>query len=463
MSKKNKNFKKNKYYKSSSRHRRKKPRKRDIKIRSKSQNRRKRERMKNKRKTYQRRRITLLVLFLFLITFIISKAISYFNRYELLGYPPFRDDVLSFISENVLISDTENRDLTKAEKLEDFDKLNEYVVRNYAIDKDNEKAYLDFVDKSDEFRKNVSKSESDQEFFDLLSSYLEILDDNRTHIISRKTYDMLFDYYKEDKKSPRAKILGDSQVVNRYKRLVGKKSNKSSLSISENENTLEIKLKSFNLSFINEDMKKIKDKLSKDYSNVIIDLSNNESLDDKYANKLLSLLIHEDYYKEKLVFYRGNLLKESLSFMKENKDKLDISSSFVKNPAFKYPKNLDYIDKNHYTYYDQINIDIKKDMDISNKNIYILTNSKTKNDPIRFAKILKDKSDAYIIKNSNEGFNKKNDRVEYLRPSIFKLDHSGILLSINNSYNLNENDTYIDYDQEVNTDDPLKILYENIK
>lgn len=419
--------------------------------------------MKNKKKTYQRRRLILLVLFLFLILFTISKAISYFNRYEVLGYPPFRDDVLSFISENVLISDTEDRDLTKAEKLEDFDKLNEYVVRNYAIDKNNEKEYLDFVEKSDEFRKNISNSESDQEFFDLLSAYLDLLDDNRTHIISRKTYDMLFDYYKEDKNSPRAKILGDSQVVNRYKRIVGKKSNKSSLSIAKNEESLEIKLTSFNLSFINEDIKKIKDELSKDYANVIIDLSDNESIDDKYANKLLSLFIHEDLYKEKLVFYRGNLLKESLSFMKENKDKLDISSSFVKNPASKYPKDLDYINKDHYIYYDQINIDIKKDKDISNKNIYILTNSKTKNDPIRFAKILKDKAGAYIIKNSNEGFNEKNDKVEYLRPSIFKLDHSGILVSINNSYGLNEDDSYLEYDQEVNTDDPLKKIYENIK
>src|SRR5699024_5527403 len=116
--------------------------------------------------------------------------------------PKFRDDVLSFISENVLISDTKDRDLTKAEKLEDFDKLNESIIRNYAIDKENEKAYLDFVEKSNEFRENISNSESDQEFFDLLSSYLDLLDDNRTHIISRKTYDMLFNYYKEDKNSP---------------------------------------------------------------------------------------------------------------------------------------------------------------------------------------------------------------------------------------------------------------------
>ncbi|MDU6064525.1 MAG: hypothetical protein E6Y75_05285, partial [Anaerococcus sp.] len=189
----------------------------------------------------------------------------------------------------------------------------------------------------------------------------------------------------------------------------------------------------------------------------------NESIDDKYANEILPLLIHKDYNFEKVVFYRGNLLKQSLSYMKNNKDKVPTTSSFIENQAIKFPEETKEINKENYMYYDQIKTEIKKDQNMPNKKIYILTNDNTKNDPIRFANILKNTSDATIIKNGFEGDNTKNDIIYYLRADIIKLDHSGLLVSINSSKSLNEDDKYLKYDQIINAKDPYKKVLSLIK
>ncbi|EEB35445.1 hypothetical protein ANHYDRO_01628 [Anaerococcus hydrogenalis DSM 7454] len=316
-------------------------------------------------------------------------------------------------------------------------------------------------------KKRVKNSKSDQEFYDIISSYLSILKDNRTKILDKKTYQLTFPYYKEKNKSPRAKNLGDAQVVNRYKRLLGRKLENTGLEIKENKNTLEIYWPDFDTNTLNKDKEKLKEVLQKNQNiqNIFIDLSNNDSIDDKYANEILPLLIHEDYTLEKVVFYRGNLLKQSLSYMKNNKDRLNTRSSFMQNQSIKFPEETKEINKDYYMYYDQIRIDIKKDKDIGNKKIYILTNDNTKNDPIRFASILKANADAYIVKNGFEGDQNQNEIIYNLRSDIFKLDHSGFLISINSSKSLNEDDKFIKYNQTINSSDPPQrsFKYDKIK
>lgn len=450
---------------SSSRHKNKKTRKKDIKIKSKSTSKREKRRRKNKEKTYKRRRLFLLFL-LFLIIFLIFRFVyGFFNQYKKYGYPNFRDEFLESITEDIFVANTEDRALTRAEKEEDFKKLYETIIRDHIIDKNNEGIFKEFSSLYDSYLKKVRQSKTDQEFYDTIKSYLDILSNNRTKILDKKSYDMLFDYYKEDKSSSRAKVLGDSQVVNRYKRLIGKKSNLPEMQLKENESILEIKLNAFNAGNLEEDINKIKNVLEKNINikNIYIDLSNNESIDDKYAFSFLSLLIHDDYQKEKLIFYRGNLLIESLSYMKENKDNLNITSSFMKNPSSKYPKKIDYINKDYYMYYDTINIDIKKDRDVENKNIYILINENTKNSPITLTHILKENANAFVVKNSIESGLNENSKISYLRSDFFKLDHSGLVISIDNSYGLDEDDKYLKYDQEINTEDPKTYIFENIK
>lgn len=464
MKRKRDKYKKNQ---SASRNKREKVRKKDIKIRSQSPNIKKRskKRMKALKRKYMRRRAGLVLALIFII-FLSTKALMRkINKYDKYTYPKFRQEVMDSITKEIFVANTEDRSLTSAEKISDFNKLSYYISRNYAIDKENEKNYKILIDQTENFKKKVKKSKSDQEFFDIVSSYLSILDDNRTQLIDVKTYNSIFPYYKENKDSPRGKILGDAQVVNRYKRLLGRKDDSLSLGIKENKNILELNMPDFNSNNLKEDKEKIRQILNNNQNieHIFINLSQNESIDDKYVNEILPLLIHEDYYFEKVVFYRGNLLKQSLSYMKNNKDKIPSSSSFIENQAIKFPEDTKEINKENYMYYDQIKIEIKKDQNIPKKKIYVLTNDNTKNEAIKFANILKNTSDAKLIKNGFEGDSTRNDIIYYLRSDIIKLDHSGLLISINSSKSLNEDDKYLKYDQIINAKDPYKKVLSMIK
>lgn len=458
---------KNKKNQSASRNKREKVRKKDIKIRSQNPNIRKRskKRMKALKRKYMKRRAGLVLALIFIIFLSAKTLIRKINKYDKYTYPKFRQEVMDSITKEVYVGNTEDRSLTSAEKISDFNKLSYYISRNYALDKENEKNYKILIDQTETFKKKVKKSKSDQEFFDIISSYLSILDDNRTHLLDVKTYNSIFPYYKEHKNSPRGKILGDAQVVNRYKRLFERKDKLLGLDIKENNKILELNIPNFNSNNIKEDKEKIRQVLknNQNISYIFINLSQNESIDDKYANEILPLLIHKDYNFEKVVFYRGNLLKQSLSYMKNNKDKTPTSSSFIENQAIKFPEDTKEINKENYMYYDQIKIEIKKDQNIPKKKIYVLTNDNTKNEAIKFANILKNTSNATLIKNGIEGDNTRNDIIYYLRPDIIKLDHSGLLISVNSSKSLNEDDKYLKYDQIINVKDPYKKVLSMIK
>lgn len=464
---KSKNNKRNKKDQSASRHTKKKVRKKDIKIKSKNTNinKRSKKRLKEKKRKYMRRRLALLLILIFLIFFIVRAIFSSKNKFETYKYPKFRDKVMNSVSKEIFIGNTEERTLTSAEKIADFNKLTYYVSRNYAIDKENKENFKSLMNQTDAYKKRIKNSKSDQEFFDAIQSYLSILDDNRTNVIDIKTYRSIFGYYKENKDSPRGKILGDAQVVNRYKRLLGRKDDLEKIEIKENKNILEINMPSFNSNDLEKDKENLKKILqnNQEIQNIFINLSNNESIDDKYANEILPLLIHKDYSYEKVIFYRGNLLKQSLSYMKNNKDKVNTYSSFMKNQAIKFPEKSQGINKNDFMYYDQIKTEIKKDSDLPDKKIYILTNDNTKNDAIRFANILKNTSDAYVVKNGFEGDKSKSDIIYHMRTEIIKLDHSGILVSIDCAKSLDEDDKYLKYSQIINANNPYKQVLSMIK
>ncbi|EEB35446.1 hypothetical protein ANHYDRO_01629 [Anaerococcus hydrogenalis DSM 7454] len=140
---------------SGSRHKNTKVRKKDIKIRSKDSNIRKRskKRRKNQRLIYMRRRIILLLLLIFIIIFLVSAISKRLNRYKSDSYPKFRDQVMDSLTKDIFVTNTENRSLTSAEKISDFNKLNDYIIRNYAIDNNNEENYKNLIDQTDIYKK----------------------------------------------------------------------------------------------------------------------------------------------------------------------------------------------------------------------------------------------------------------------------------------------------------------------
>ncbi len=417
-----------------------------------------------RQKKFRRRRIGLLIIFLILLAFLINFIVNAANRYKIMGYPDFRDEVLNDMGNEVFVSSSEGRSLSTAEKVTDFDDLFNTIQRNYAVDNLNEEDFEKFISSYNEFRKKVYASKTDQEYFKLIDQYLEVLNDNRTFILDKETYDSLFEYYRKSNDKERKFVLENPQAVDRYKRLITSSNTKKPSMIAniEREGILSITLPDFKPSEFDKDLENLVEIFLNNppISTIILDLSNNSSIDDVYKNKLLEILIHENYNKSNLIFYRGNLASKSLDSIKDNENGY-YSTANVKNLASKYSEEIENIDLENYSYYDEVSLNINKNQDFSNRKIYVLTNDNTANEAIKLAKILKENG-AYIVKNTFDTAITSKDVIYNFRSDLYVMEHSGLVLSLNSAYSKDDESLYLNYDERINSKDPISTVLDII-
>lgn len=417
-----------------------------------------------RQKKFRRRRIGLLIIFLILLAFLINFIVNAANRYKIMGYPDFRDEVLNDMGNEVFVSSSEGRSLSTAEKVTDFDDLFNTIQRNYAVDNLNEEDFEKFISSYNEFRKKVYASKTDQEYFKLIDQYLEVLNDNRTFIIDKETYDSLFEYYRKSNDKARKLVLENPQAVDRYKRLITSNNAKKPSMIAniEREGALSITLSDFKPSEFDKDLENLVEIFLNNppISTIILDLSNNSSIDDVYKNKLLEILIHENYNKSNLIFYRGNLASKSLDSIKDNENGY-YSTANVKNLASKYSEEIENIDLENYSYYDEVSLNINKNQDFSNRKIYVLTNQDTANEAIKLAQILKENG-AYIVKNTFDTAITSKDVIYNFRSDLYVMEHSGLVLSLNSAYSKDDESLYLNYDERINSKDPISTVLDII-
>src|SRR5699024_8488523 len=168
---------------------------------------------REKERLYKRRRIGLGVLALVIILIPSFFLYKKFHTYGKDGYPAFRDEVLEDLSKTAFISSTEGRSLTSAEKNADFDILYDTICKNFAVDKVNAESFEEFTKKRDKYKKKITKSKTDQDFFLILGEYLNLLNDSATKILDKESYTDLFNYYKNKKEASMYDILGNAQVI----------------------------------------------------------------------------------------------------------------------------------------------------------------------------------------------------------------------------------------------------------
>lgn len=417
-----------------------------------------------RQKKFRRRRIGLLIIFLILLAFLINFIVNAANRYKIMGYPDFRDEVLNDMGNEVFVSSSEGRSLSTAEKVTDFDDLFNTIQRNYAVDNLNKEDFEKFISSYNEFRKKVYASKTDQEYFKLIGQYLEVLNDNRTFILDKETYDSLFEYYRKSNDKARKLVLENPQAVDRYKRLITSSNAKKPSMIAniEREGVLSITLPDFKPSEFDKDLENLVEIFLNNppISTIILDLSNNSSIDDIYKNKLLEILTHENYNESNLIFYRGNLASRNLDSIKDNENGY-YSTANVKNLASKYSEEIENIDLENYSYYDEVSLNINKNQDFSNRKIYVLTNDNTANEAIKLANILKENG-AYIVKNTFDTAITSKDVIYNFRSDLYVMEHSGLVLSLNSAYSKDDESLYLNYDERINSKDPISTVLDII-
>lgn len=441
---------------------RKKPNDVAIKEKSSSSRKRAQRRKKEMQRVYRRRRITLGLAAFVLVFGLGTFAYKKLTAYKTYAYPEFRDQVRESLGKEVFVGSTDDRSLTTAEKLADLDELYENISRNYAVSAGNRDDFYNFVKSYETTKKKVQQTKTDQEYFDLLMGYTELLANNRTRIIDKKSYDDLLAFYKNNNHSHKSEIIQDPQAVDRYKRMIKEKNLDRKTAFNIRGHVLVISMNDFNIGDIKKDINNYNNILN-EYpatTRILIDLTDNRSLDNNYWQKFLPLLAHKDYSKSYMVFYRGNLIKKSLEDMK--KDDNEFKTTFIQNLASKYPEKIDQIDPDEYMYYDEVSLEIKKNPDYQNRGIFVLVNDNTSSEAIKFAKALKDTAEATLIKNSVQTELTSNDIIKDFPADYFVLEHSGLLVSVDNSYSLSEDEPYLTYDQFINTDNPVEAVLSTI-
>ncbi|MDD7305734.1 MAG: hypothetical protein PUG67_04010 [Peptoniphilaceae bacterium] len=437
-----------------------KQRKKDVTIKQKSPSSRKRaqKRKKQMQKVYRRRRI-ILAFACFLIIFGLGNfVINKINSYGSYSYPNFRDQVREDMGKEIFIGSTDDRSLTTAEKLSDLETLYETISRNYAVRASNRDDFVNFVKAYEITKKKVLLTKTDQEYFDLLIKYTDLLANSRSKILDKKSYDDLLDYYKNNNKTYKSKVIQNPQAVNRYKRMISEKYPEKQSIFTLRSHVLILSMNDFKPGNINKDIKEFTKIIEQNQglSKILIDLTDNDSLDNVYWQKFLPLLAHKNYEDTYMVFYRGQIINKSLEDMK--KENKNFQTTFVKNQASKYREKLDQIDLNDYMYYDEVKLNLENDNKIKKMGIYVILNDKSSNEAINFAKSLKESSDAMLIKNSSKTDPSQNDLINNYPVDFFVLEHSGLLVSIDNSFSTKKDQSYLSYDQFINTDNPLEAI-----
>ena len=88
---------------------------------------------------------------------------------------------------------------------------------------------------------------------------------------------------------------------------------------------------------------------------------------------------------------------------------------------------------------------------------YVLTNENTANEAIKFARVLQTNG-AYIVKNALESARTHKDVIYNAPSNLYILEHSGLIVSINSSFSKNEENLYLEYDQKINSKEPINSM-----
>lgn len=313
---------------------------------------------------------------------------------------------------------SEKIELTKEEKLEDFEYLSRTLKSNYPYFEINKRLYgVDWIGNEESYRERIKESEGDLQFCQILKSIMKDLNYKHARVLDDFEYVYFLSLYRNVNAEPWIDVLEESPVRDRYSYAVEEICENAVVEIQPHQDnlTLEtceeistayIKIKSFDQFNIENDWQEMQPFIEEldGYQSLIIDIRGNTGGDSHYwSDYLVPELIYEPTEFTQYFCFRGGAYAEG--FIKyemgvdycemEAIDKMKNEISLSNEPSnllsdFKYyVKRTDVIEPVDHEGYQG--------------DIYLLVDQSVFSSSDKFVQFAQDTEFAYIIGESTSG------------------------------------------------------------
>lgn len=327
------------------------------------------------------------------------------------------------------------RQLTKQEKLEDFDYMYKILQENYPFFEVNKRLNgTDWLGRKEEYINRIRATYNDESFFNTMSQILSELHNGHVHMVSKNNYlDFKATYEKySDGRKAWVEEINKPETTERYSSMIGTETPKAIAKDGSSNNVkamdLEkgkigyISIKSFLDGNLDEDMKIILPYLEgiKDYKALIIDIRGNGGGTNTYWADIVERLIDEPVEERYYMAFRGGEFEEK--FFKEiygaGFEKLTPISALDKENFQDPPPEL----KEDFKYYDKFidRFEPKNPIGFKGK-IYLLVDQHVFSASEQFASFAKSTGFATLVGEKTGG-----DGIGF-EPAICSLPNSGYL------------------------------------
>ncbi len=351
-------------------------------------------------------------------------------------------------------SDKKLNELTKEEKVEDFDYFINTMKNNYCnFDAFYNTFNIEYLDLYEVLKEKIENSDNNKEFYDVMNFSISLLKDDHTNLAEPSDIDWYKSVYNG---TYQGDILNDEKVTSKneaWKMYLNKFDNLNSVYKEFNDKASDsnidnvetkiidediayLKIKIF-MKFTNEDTEKIK-KLYKDinnYNNYIIDIRGNGGGDSLlWRAHIVKPIVNNIYESTTYALHKDG--KITNDYYSSNHIDLKDIKKFPNKDILKKVKNID-----DYKYYSEYNLKFtnesiwegEKNKNAYNGNIYLLVDKGSFSSSEGFAVFCKNSGWATVVGNENSG-----GQGIGVDPILFSLPNSGLVIRSTSEKGLNK-------------------------
>lgn len=334
----------------------------------------------------------------------------------------------------VACNDVEFKELTKEEKIEDFEYMFKTIEEAYPFLEVNKRVNnVDWIANKEEYLDKVKNTKNDEEFIEAISEILSELNNGHTHLINSME---LYEHFKSaNNQTGWYDFLDDEKVVGRYNSMNGNIESSKKPMVKKDIITKDVVSKEVGYIHlpqmygtygeitekdIESDMKKIDDYINtlKNYKALIIDIRGNSGGDDMYWRSIVSKLISDDIESKGYLAFRNDS-----KVIKEYVEKREIETESIGNLPKELLGNSPKEVMTAFSEFMESTVAIESDTNSKFEgNIYLLVDDVVYSSAESFSIFCKEGGFATLIGEKTGGDGGGMD------PVLFNLENSGLIV-----------------------------------